>query len=261
MSDPTSSVNGTQPVIIVVNSVTAIGPFFFGHTFNWLLLGVLWMQLYAYSRNFPKDKLYIKILVYTVFTLDVLQSAFTSHTAWWYMIQNWGNASALQSVPWTAAVIPIACGLISAPVQIFYAFRIWVLRTSPLTRILAVLIAVLGFAQSLTGIVASALIEKNLSQENLIRLHPYFTFWLAGAFTTDIMIACSMVWILQTAKASSRIAQTDGLLNRLILNTVQTGTVTVIGAGLDLAMFVRFTDTNYHFILYVQSVYTYYPPV
>ncbi|KAJ6569336.1 hypothetical protein B0H19DRAFT_939525, partial [Mycena capillaripes] len=186
--------------------------------------------------------------------LDVMQSAFTSHTAWWYMIQNWGNPSVLQHLPWTAAVIPIACGLISALVQIFYAFRIWVLRTSPVTRVIAVLIVTLGLAQSLTGIVASTLMEGNLSEENLLRLHPYFMFWLAGAFTVDIMIATCMVWILQTAKRSSKIAQTDGLLNRLILNTVQTGTVTVIAAGLDLALFVKFTDANYYFALYVQPL-------
>ncbi|KAJ6624563.1 hypothetical protein B0H10DRAFT_1943162 [Mycena sp. CBHHK59/15] len=66
-------------------------------------------------------------------------------------------------------------------------------------------------------------------------------FWLAGAFVTDILIT------VQTAKASSHVSRTESMINRLILNTIQTGAATVLVAGADLAMFVKFTDTNYYF--------------
>jgi len=54
------------------------------------------------------------------------------------------------------------------------------------------------------------------------------------------------MWILQTAKSQTQVAQTHNLLNRLILNAVQTGCATVIAAALNLALFVKFTDTNYY---------------
>ncbi|KAJ7677752.1 hypothetical protein DFH06DRAFT_559940 [Mycena polygramma] len=246
MSNPNT--NATAPAIILVNPVTAIGPFFFGNTLNWLLLGLLWMQVYRYWCNYPKDKVYIKIFVYTVFTIDLLQTGFTTHAAWWFMIQNWGNVSVIQSAPRTISAIPIACGLISAPVQLFYAIRIWVLSKRPVTRVLAILIAALGLAQSLVAIIAAGLLRISSFQANLLKFHPHFVFWLAGAFTTDIMIAACMSWILQTAKSSSnaRVTQTNGMLNQLILNSVQTGMVTVVAAGVQLALFVKFTDTNYH---------------
>ncbi|KAJ7649575.1 hypothetical protein DFH06DRAFT_1475918 [Mycena polygramma] len=241
-----ANANETEPVIIVANSVTALGPYFFGNTINWLLLGSLCMQVYTYACNFPRDKLYIKIFVYTLFIFDLLQTALSTHSAWWFMIEHWGNASVLQSFPVTAISIPMGSGFISTPVQLFYSVRIWILSRSSVTRVIAILIAVLGLAQGLTVIVASAMMEGNLNQEELLRLHPYFTFWLAAAFTTDVMIACCMVWILQTVKSKSKITQTDSLLNKLILSSVQTGSVTVVAAAVDLALLVEYTDTNYH---------------
>lgn len=85
-----------------------------------------------------------------------------------------------------------------------------------------------------------------MTQENLLKLHPAFTFWLVGAFVTDILITATVMWILQTAKSQTQVAQTHNLLNRLILNAVQTGCATVIAAALNLALFVKFTDTNYY---------------
>ncbi|KAJ6574422.1 hypothetical protein B0H19DRAFT_934951, partial [Mycena capillaripes] len=183
--------------------------------------------------------------------LDLLQTAFGTHEAWWFAIQNWGNASALQSGSWTTIISPITCGIISAMVQLFYASRIWILKRDIIPRMLAVLIAVLALAQSLAAIIGSSLLLETLSQEQLLHLHPAFSFWLAGSFVTDILIAGSMIWILHTSKSTAYISHTDSILNRLILNTVQTGTVTVVCAGIMLALFIKFTDRNYYYALYV----------
>ncbi|KAF7342243.1 hypothetical protein MVEN_01812300 [Mycena venus] len=120
-------------------------------------------------------------------------------------------------------------------------------ENTPIFRLLAIVIALIGLAQGLAAIIGSALEEQTGTQENLLKLHPVFTFWLAGAFITDILITGTMMRILQAAKSQSKIAQTRDLLNRLILNAVQTGCATAIVAAIDLALFVKFTDTNYHF--------------
>jgi len=39
-----------------------------------------------------------------------------------------------------------------------------------------------------------------------------------------------------------------GVVNRLINNAIQTGSITVICAGIDLALFVGFTSNNYHYV-------------
>ncbi|KAJ7435221.1 hypothetical protein B0H11DRAFT_2277736 [Mycena galericulata] len=248
MSNPTTTQpSSPEKTVLLVDPSTVIGPIFLGNSFNWLFMGLLVMQVYTYWRNFPKDRVMVKMLVYIIFTLDLTQTAFGTHEAWWFAIQNWGNISALQGGSWTTVISPIMCGIISAMVQIFYAYRIWALRRNIMPRLLAILIILLALTQALAAIIGSLLLETNLTQENLIRLHPIFSLWLAGSFTTDVLVTGSMIWILHTSKSTSRVSQTDSLLNRLILNTIQTGTVTVICAGVGLALFIVYTDRNYYF--------------
>ncbi|KAJ7060802.1 hypothetical protein C8F01DRAFT_1140942 [Mycena amicta] len=111
----------------------------------------------------------------------------------------------------------------------------------------------LALLQSLAAIVADSLLWQNLSQANLIRLHPIFMLWLSVSFVTDILIAGSMILILYTAKTKfdTSISRVDSLLNRLILNTIRTGALTVVCAGTTLALFVKYTDKDYYRVLYV----------
>ncbi|KAJ6511249.1 hypothetical protein DFH09DRAFT_1333861 [Mycena vulgaris] len=269
MSEPTAtSPSSPQPTILLVDPVTVIGPIFLGNSFNWMLMGFLLMQIYTYWRNFPKDKTTVKLLVYTVCVLDLLQTAFGTHEAWWFSIQNWGNVSALQGDAWTSVMSPILCGVISAMVQIFYALRIWTLKRNAIPRLLAILIILLALGQSLAAIVASSVVginsgicisskphrvpldsSRSLSiRSKLLRLHPVFSFWLAGSFATDILVAGGMIWILYTAHPTlpQYNSNIESILNRLMLNTIQTGMVTVLCAGIALALFVGFTNRNYY---------------
>ncbi|KAJ7291662.1 hypothetical protein C8J57DRAFT_1588144 [Mycena rebaudengoi] len=66
-------------------------------------------------------------------------------------------------------------------------------------------------------------------------------------FGSDIIIAGSMIWILQTAKPRAWISPTESLLNRLIINSIQTGTMTVVCAGITIALLIHFTDKNYYY--------------
>ncbi|KAJ7146680.1 hypothetical protein C8R44DRAFT_17678 [Mycena epipterygia] len=218
-----------------------------GNTFNWMLTGILVVQVHDYWRNFPQDATTIKSLVYGVFLLDLTQTAFGAHETWWFVVQNWGNLPSLQEGPWTSVLSPILCGLISAIVQIFYAFRIATFGSNAILRLLATLIVLLALAQSLTAIVASSLLQLNSTQQNVIRLHPLFSFWLAGSFVTDIIIAASMTWMLHTDKFHIRNARRNSIVNRLIMAGIQTGALTVICAGVSLALFSKYTKKNYYF--------------
>ncbi|KAK1232743.1 hypothetical protein PQX77_004141 [Marasmius sp. AFHP31] len=50
-----------------------------GHLFNFALMGVLSVQIYVYYLSFKKDPVYIKLLVYTVLLVDLLETGFATH--------------------------------------------------------------------------------------------------------------------------------------------------------------------------------------
>ncbi|ETW81159.1 hypothetical protein HETIRDRAFT_248085, partial [Heterobasidion irregulare TC 32-1] len=86
---------------------------------DWMLMGILIVQVYFYLCNFPKDRIAI---LYVISCLNVTQAVFGTHLGWWFMIEHWGRPDVLKLVPWTAATIPIVCSLIAAIVQTFYAW-------------------------------------------------------------------------------------------------------------------------------------------
>jgi hypothetical protein len=84
---------------------------FLAQCFNWALYGVLLLQIYLYYLRFPKDLTYIKVLVYTVLTLDTFFMACITHAAWQVLVQNWGDVNILHSLPWTWSMVPIGSGV------------------------------------------------------------------------------------------------------------------------------------------------------
>ncbi|KAI0066614.1 hypothetical protein BV25DRAFT_1409151 [Artomyces pyxidatus] len=225
---------------------TVIGPIFVGNVINWLLMGTLIVQVYIFSVNFPGERLRLRLLVYGILCLDIVQTVFGTHLAWWYMISSWNNPIALESLPWSDVTIPIMCGLVAGIVQIFYAWQIWVLTKTILMHGFAALIVVVALAQSLTAVITPSLLRRDPDAQNYLHLFPGFEFWLAGSFVADILICSCMLWILYHAKTGTMWTHSESLISKLILNTIRTGTVTVVCAAIDLALFVALSDGNYH---------------
>ncbi|KAI0066609.1 hypothetical protein BV25DRAFT_1912663 [Artomyces pyxidatus] len=243
--------NSSAPTVpgefILPRASTVIGPVFVGNAVNCVLMGTLVVQVYLFYVNFPRERLRIRLLVYGIFLLDILQTLFGIHLAWDWMITNWNNPDALaHPISWTDATIPIMCGLVAGIVQLFYAWQIWALAKSVFMHAVAALIVVVALGQSSASIISSSLLLKSLTPEEFKRLFPGFEFWLAGSFVADILISCSMIWILYNAKTETVWMKSETLFSRLIVNTIRTGSVTVVCATIDLALFVALPDGNYH---------------
>ncbi|KAF9540496.1 hypothetical protein CPC08DRAFT_650877, partial [Agrocybe pediades] len=182
------------------------------------------------------------------------QTFITSHTTWYFAVKNWNNNIIFTSAPWSTPMLPTFAALVSGIVQPFYAWRIWVLSTSKWMRGLAIVIVMVSFTQALCGIVGSSIIQADLTQERLLQLHPVFNVSMTGSFVADILITGCMIYILLRAKTKTPLAQTEGMVNKLISNSIQTGLITAACAGVDLALFVSFTSRNYHYVPYVLHI-------
>ncbi|KAI0049155.1 hypothetical protein FA95DRAFT_1604686 [Auriscalpium vulgare] len=234
-----------------LDASSIIGPIFVGNTLDWLLLGTLILQVYTYYFNFPNDTLRLRLLVLVLLCLDIVQTAFGTHMAWFYMVKTWSNPAQIGASVWSEAMNPVMCSII----QTFYAWRIWTLRKSVLTRCLTVVIVLIALSQSLTATISSVLIQINSDTkqvcdstgcenikswiQTVLRLQPEYELWLAGSFVADILISGCMVWILYTEKRDFTVTtRIESIINKLMINAIQTGLVTVACAGVELSLFV-----------------------
>ncbi|KAF7345924.1 putative Transmembrane protein [Mycena venus] len=235
------------------------GPMLLGHLFNYALLGCVAIQVYVYVLAFPHDKVVVKALVYSVFFLDLLQTGFATHYAWYVLAGGWGDQVALLSTPWTLATVAPLTALVAFLVQLFYSWRIWVISNGQ-KRFIPIL-AIIGLTATgscisgwYAGIALPNAGSGPLAQFNFKRsiktleLDPAVTTWLAGAMACDITITITLVVQLAVRRNDALVA-TKRIVHRAIRMAIETGAVTSVAVTIELALILNATTTSWYFML------------
>ncbi|KAF8265007.1 hypothetical protein EI94DRAFT_399162 [Lactarius quietus] len=136
------------------NVMKLASPLLFGPIFNWALYGVLCVQIYVYSYNFPNDRRFIKFIAYFVFLLETIQTALTGADVYYWFIAGFGDVERLANSHFSPIDIAFMTGVTSLIVQGYFCYRIWVLdkRLSWICWIIAVSSVTQSFASALLGI-------------------------------------------------------------------------------------------------------------
>ncbi|KAJ7623849.1 hypothetical protein DFH06DRAFT_1305270 [Mycena polygramma] len=225
------------------------GPILIGTQFNWGLLGLLTIQVYHFYIRFPKERLAIKAFVYWLFFLDLAQTAFTSHFAFGLLVTSWGDPAVFAKLPWSQCTVPIMAGLVSAQVQVFFAWRIYVLggERSRFVLGICVLVIALALLQSLPSIISGIKYANTSSKLGEIpALILSVKIWLFGSAVCDVIITATMIFLLNQYRKMTSWKKTDSILTKLIFHTVQTGAVTSIAAIVEVVLFLVYPQFFYH---------------
>ncbi|PIL30031.1 hypothetical protein GSI_07943 [Ganoderma sinense ZZ0214-1] len=186
-----------------------VGPAFMGALTSWMIFGISIVQL-----------------LYWVFILDIFLTVVAAAMGWHILFSGWGRTTNLVQPGWTFSAIGAGDGIIATTVQIFYAWRIWVLKRWLIVPGLIVLIALAQLGSTLS--IAAGL------------------------------IAVTMVYLLTMAKKNTRTLNGgERAINRLIRLSVETGCLTAASAIIELGFFLGPTtkNTNLHLFLYVLHPY------
>ncbi|KAL6307240.1 hypothetical protein BKA93DRAFT_95453 [Sparassis latifolia] len=128
---PTSTMAATVP-LLSINLNPILGPIFIGVVCAAMFHGFTTLQTIFYYMNYPRDGLFLKILVFSLWILDTLSLAMISHGAYTYMITNFMNPLVLETVDW------------------FLCHRIWGLNKKLIPLALAlVLLSILSYVLAL----------------------------------------------------------------------------------------------------------------
>ncbi|KAF8201222.1 hypothetical protein K438DRAFT_1821628 [Mycena galopus ATCC 62051] len=212
------------------------GPRLLGLVFNWALLGVLTTQVYIYYISFPKDRRFLKIIVYVVYILDWAQTCSATYDAFQWFVYGWGNIPALYGLYTGFLNVPILSSIIGAIVQIFFGWRIWRISESKITFGVVILLALLQLGGG--GAVAYYIYNDASEVARSVGLVRAVGIRLAGSATVDTVIAVSMTYFLLRSRGQA-LNHINTVLTRLIRLTIETGTFTAIAAIVDLVFFLR----------------------
>ncbi|KAJ6468172.1 hypothetical protein DFH09DRAFT_1001040, partial [Mycena vulgaris] len=211
------------------------GPLLLGNLLHWGLFGTLSVQLYLYYQAFPDDRWSTKCLVYTVYTLELVQTILLTHDAFAMFGYGFGNPLALTEIGFDWLTIPIMSGLVAFIGQSFYAYRVYVLSKSWL---IPTLIVVVSMTSSVGGFITGAFTLKG------VIFFPGRYVWCGASALSDIIIAVCMTYYL--SKNDTGFRQTRILVSKLIRLTIETGSLTALAALATLSLSLAFPNRNYY---------------
>ncbi|KAI0263188.1 hypothetical protein BC834DRAFT_320622 [Gloeopeniophorella convolvens] len=182
-----------------------------------MLYGILSVQIYIYSYNFRTDRRVIKLLVYGIFLLETLQTALTGADLYYWFASGFGNMEHFGRSHAAPYDVPIIGAFISMAVQLFYAYRIWVLERR--CWWICALICIGSMVDSVGSLVGGVKATKGraLQGDALISV--------VGEVVTDALIAVTMIYLLTRHKGSSSRLNKHAL-SRIIQLTIETSLIT-----------------------------------
>ncbi|KAI9452301.1 hypothetical protein BJY52DRAFT_943117 [Lactarius psammicola] len=197
----------TPPIPPNVAEIAA--PLMLGALWNWTLYGVLIVQLYVYSYNFPGDRALLKLLDHLV---DPYLSPFD---------------------------VPIIGSIVSLIVQFFFVYRIWILsgRSSWCLCLIICLSSTVDAAAAFYGGVYGHVRKKFASGWMLKVLA---LTWLSGNTLSDILIAGSMLFHLVRRRREGNFS--DHALSRIVRLTIETNILTTAVGIISLLMVALYPD-------------------
>lgn len=214
-----------------------------GVLFNTILYGILVVQSFIYYQTYKKDASWLRYFMLYLFIAETVNSALDIVMVYEPLILNFETSKATTFFPIMLATDPIVTVLISTPIQIFVAWRIFIISRA---KWLAGLICIFAFISMgggfWTGITVTIIRRFDRKPE----LHWPALTWLLASAIADVIITASLAFSLSRRKTG--ISNTDDAVNRIIRLTIQTGLVTAIFAALDVIFFLALPRTTINFI-------------
>ncbi|KIM38418.1 hypothetical protein M413DRAFT_30241 [Hebeloma cylindrosporum] len=177
-----------------------IGAAFLGTMGACLLIGISIVQTHLYFHNYPKDWMFQKVAVGVLMGLGTLNTIFTIHAMYFYLIVNFGNPKGLQTVIWSFKMQVLFNTLIILSVQGLYAMRVWKRRKigRHFSRILPAVVVFIVAA----GWVALSHSMKQTDFSNLDEMRGTIPAMFATATAIDVVIAATMCYYLNLGRSS-----------------------------------------------------------
>ncbi|KZT41697.1 hypothetical protein SISSUDRAFT_234839 [Sistotremastrum suecicum HHB10207 ss-3] len=226
---------------------STLGAMFLGVFASSALYGLTSFQMLVYIRNFEKDRIPLKLLVWAVWVLESLHVALTWHFIYIYLILHFSEAPQNLLATWSIDLTVVVTSLIVLLVDIFFVHRIYHLSNK--NRILCAVVSFFVMARLALGLVITIrwfwLKPFDLFH---LKIKDEMTASLALGVATDVLITASLCHYLQISRNGFQ--KTDNILNTLTIYAINNGLITSITDILILTFFLAYEKSLTYLALY-----------
>jgi len=220
-------------------------PVLFGTLWNWTLYGVLVVQTYVYSYNFPEDKKLLKLLVYAMFLFETLQTALSGVDLYYRFASGFGNMDRLRDPYVNAFDVPIMGAIVSETVQIFFAYRVWVLsnRKAWWYCIIIIVSSTVNTTSAFVGGIYAHVHRKFINGNTMRAIT--LAFSIGGTVSDLLIVAAMLFYLIRPGNFVGRHLR-DHALVKIVRLTIETNIMTTTCVTLTLLLVIIFPHKFYY---------------
>ncbi|PBK88461.1 hypothetical protein ARMGADRAFT_970944 [Armillaria gallica] len=219
------------------------GPTVVAYLLHWGLFGTLTVQLYLYYLAFPRDRKFIKYLVYGIYVVEFVQTMLLTHDAFASFGYGFGDLKTLTEVRFGWLFVPIMGAAAACVGHAFYAYRIFILSKSRIVPAFVICVSLIGFvAAIITGI--DSFQVGDITGLNDRTTSMSIGISCGGAALCDIVIAVCMTYYL--LRSNTGFHRTRILGTKLIRLIIETGSLTAVVALATLILFFAFPHQTFY---------------
>jgi len=238
-----------------------LGALFTGTIISTVLYGVTCVQtfMYATSTRTKRDILPFKAFVYTLFLLDTGHQVSNSMGMYRFLITDYVNPFLLIGTKNSQGAFyihleAIFSALLIVMVQLFYAWRVWAFSftvSNPIRWLFTLLIVSLALLTFAAGLIIFVRTLPNVHSGPSVFTPSAMDIldWkieLPGAIACDLVITIAM--LLNLFRSRTGISRSDGVLNFLVVFTINTGLLTVVLSTASLISFLVLPTSNLAYV-------------
>lgn len=197
------------------------------------------IQYYSNASKRTQDSWIFQALVYLMFVADTVCTISMYICVYLYSITHWGDPTYLAKQNWCGTALLVTTEITAVTVQGFLIARYWKMSKNIYVTpvlVIAMLTAAGGWAGTLDKLVTFT----EYSQRD--QLTSFVTILWSTSAATDIAIALALLW--QFSQIRTTFKTTQSLIYKLMVATIQTGTITSIIQVATVATFVTNNKTN-----------------
>ncbi|KAK0433199.1 hypothetical protein EV421DRAFT_1910348 [Armillaria borealis] len=220
----------------------SFGALYIGATIAAILFGVTSLEAVIYFTRFPHDWWIHRYSVATLWILDALHVALSTHALYFYLVTHFGDFVTLGAPTWSFRLQLVIKMSIVLWVQVLYAIRLWKLgrhfpKTFPWLVFLGVA-AVFGI-----GIFSlrDVYIAPTFADIDDVKAGIYTVFCVIPA--SDLVIAISMCYYLHQIRAATSYSNTIAFLLLLMRFILISGLATSACSLLSLITYAAWPDS------------------
>ncbi|KAF7420874.1 hypothetical protein PC9H_011392 [Pleurotus ostreatus] len=187
------------------------GPMLLGVFLNMILYGILIVQMLSYFKMYRNDSLYMKLFVGYLLVVETANTALDMHIMYEPLILNFGLPDTIKRFPTLFVTEPLIIVLVSTPIQLFFAWRIYKVTRSYWVPAVIFLFSITALAGGVWTTAKLGIIQLFSRKPEL---HTPALLWFLSASVADICITVALVVSLTRRKTGFE--RTDSVIDKII---------------------------------------------